>query len=246
MAKTLTLTRDNAHEIALPSPQGPRHRPLNYGRVIEGVEDALHTNGFNVSRARYQLSKPRDGLQGTCMTGLIDINDTRARELHAGNSDTGWTIGILHDNMRRAGLRILGGKTVFICDNLMTHGDDIVLNRRHTEGLETLLPDMLNQGVQGFRKRMLDIDGYIEQLKIEGLTDMQAESMLYRMHVKGGLPGQFLKGIHRNYFGPERPREVERGTMWGLHNAVTRELRGLSFHRRVHYTKVLDEAINLN
>jgi len=243
MAKTITLTRDNAHEIALPAPQGPRHRPLNYGRVIEGIEDALDRNNFHIDRARYQLSKPRGALPGTCMTGLIDIQDRRG---FTGQErwERGWTIGILHDNMRRAGLRVLGGQTVFVCDNLMTHGDDIVLNRRHTEGLETMLPDMLNRGVEGFRERMVDINQYVQQLREECIQDQDVESLLLRMHVQYGLPGQFLKPIYNNYM--HGGDEIERGTLWGVHNAVTRELRALPFHRRVHYTKAVDAAINLN
>jgi len=239
MAKTFTLTRDNAHDIELPAPQGPRHRPLNYGRVIEGIEGALDNNGFIVARARYQLSKPKEALPGTCMTGLIDIQDRQHPE-----SEQGWTVGILHDNMRRAGLRILGGKTVFVCDNLMTHGDDIVLNRRHTEGLETALPDMLNRGVQGFRERMVDINKYIEQLKQDEISDEGVESLLFRMHAQHGLPGQYLRPAYDNY--RQGRGEIEHGTLWGVHNAVTRELRGLALHRRVHYTKAVDAAINLN
>jgi hypothetical protein len=143
-------------------------------------------------------------------------------------------------------MRVLGGKTVFVCDNLMTHGEDIVLNRRHTEGLESMLPEMLNQGVRGFRERMVGIDGYVEGLRSWEIADKEAESMIYRMVAEHGLPAQYLKGIHRNYFGSEPTPEVERGTAWGLHNAVTRELRALSLHRRLHYTRIVDNAINLN
>jgi hypothetical protein len=102
---------------------------------------------------------------------------------------------------------------VFICDNLALSGDEIILNRKHTNRLN--VAEELTKAFDRYKDGALILQRNIEDMKAGHLSDISAEAMLFQIFHQRILPSRMLVPVADSYYS-----QSER-TAWALLNACT-------------------------
>jgi len=121
-------------------------------------------------------------------------------------------------------IQIAVGMRVFVCDNLVFAGDLIALKRKHTARLN--LPEEIARAIDRYQEGALALSRGIDRLRDTAIADRDAKEMIFDVFEKAVLPVRYFRPVADLYFDPpiEAP-DVEPRTLWGLHNALTRQVR---------------------
>lgn len=187
-------------------------RPYSHAEVIDAVDGACHTLGWNVVRKTYSIAK------GSKMFSVWDL-DRMGSKVVKGEEQT-LSIGIRNSIDKSLSVGICAGIRVFVCDNLVFRGD-FVLFRKHTSGLEAEeLPLMAEESLNALSIRFARVQTWHENLKMFDLTDRQASALaVAAMSRKSDPvlpPSKFLRFFDLYFTGDRYTR-----TLHGFHGAIT-------------------------
>jgi hypothetical protein len=222
---------DELAAIPAGQPIGPRHRPVPHIELVTAVKHAFTERGYAVTREQFSVSHGDARLFGT----LDLVPTTIAPVIDTGGG--GMAVGIRHANDQAFGLGVIAGMRVFVCDNLAFSGDDRLLRRKHTTGLE--LDAEIERGLERAFQSYRGLARLVETLRSTPVSDSEAKVLLYDLVLDGRViaPSQLGK-VHDWYFAPERiasAEDRERGltdveprTAWAVANSVTRVARDWS------------------
>jgi uncharacterized protein DUF932 len=92
-------------------------------------------------------------------------------------------MGIRTSNNKTMSIQICAGLSVFVCDNLVSRGDLIALNRKHTSGLN--LRSELSVAALRFQDHFGRLTDEIDRLRARELTDEEAKALIHDVFVGG-------------------------------------------------------------
>lgn len=205
------IKREDLVAIVTPTPLSPRHRPISHLELIEGIESSLASRGVMVAKEELAINR-----NGALLFGVMDLRW----------GDTGVfcaALGIRTSNDMRFAVQIIVGARVFACDNLAFSGDIVTMKRRHVISIN--LKRELDEASERFFERYSALQGRLEAMMQEQISDVTAKSILHDAAVSGVIPLRLLPIASKAYFNPAidfQPR-----TAWSLHNAITGAIRTL-------------------
>lgn len=234
------ITLPELRAIEPPPPLGPMHRPIKHSDLIDGVREALDRYNVTIEDMSLSVGGRREEHRDVAITGLLQLSVPSVEDIEMRVG-----LGLKADNVCETAVHLIGGRNVFSCDNWALIGDAIVMRERHLRSLN--LQQTLASAIGIFLDRQGTIDETILRMKQRFLTDNRAKVFLYDLFCKSTLPRRLMGPVHDCYFTtaihqPDVVPEVAQyhGTAWGLHNAVTRQLKGLPQHRLMRHTQAID------
>jgi hypothetical protein len=237
-----TVTRAEVFSIPTPPPQGPRHRPVPHQDWIWGLDNALAERGLKVTRERLALAGNGELHSGTILLGALDLEYQGPGAEIMSREQLSPTIVYRGGNLQQLSRRIMAGTNCGICSNGCIWGDEIVLKRKHTSGLNLL--EELRAGLDRWQAQVNRTPELVEKLRNFRVSDPTVERIFYRLCAKGYLPARFLRPLHETYFthDPENPTpeiDSSRGTAWGALQTVTRVIRELPLPQKTRHQQTV-------
>lgn len=259
-------TREAIGAVATPPPQGPRHLPVPHIEVVESISQGLRDYGYTIVREEFAVGGKATGqadgklYENTSLFGVMDVlgADDVVRlatnaglsasatldEILAKNPDArieageyGTSLGFRSNNLMKHSIKIVAGGRVFVCDNLVLAGQDVLMRKLHTKNLD--LRETISESLEGWEESETALAGAIEAMRGTGMSDEAVKASLLDAFREGTLPLKMLKPVSDTYFNPN-PAHTDvtdnHGTAWGLHNAITRCLRDYPLHKRMEYS----------
>lgn len=194
--------------LALPTPDPTEsHRPIPHAQVVGALIEALGFRKLQVVGDEYAVTPDGNRMFGVL---ALDLEENGVRV----------SIGIRNSHDKSFSLGITIGYRVFVCDNLMFHGDFQTISRKHSKNL--VVDDLFAVAVDRMQRHFAPMLHRVDAWKGYELPDATAKLVIYRAFIEEELDvaKHLAKDVHRLYFEPEH-EEFRPRTMWSLSNAFT-------------------------
>ncbi len=231
-------TSVTARELASiePPPATKSWKPVRHGELVSVIRDQLATRGLAIRAESYAVQR-----DGALLFGVLDL------AWHA-NGEFAAALGLRTGNDRSMSIQIAVGMRVFVCDNLAFAGDLIALRRKHTAGLD--LPREIGGAIDRYQEGVVALEHGIDRLQRTEISDRTAKEMIFDVFAQAILPVRFFRPAVDLYFDPPNDApDVTPRTLWGLHNAMTRQVKripsGPAFQATVRLGKLFGLGQNL-
>lgn len=220
-------------ELALiPAPEGTdTFRPVAHIELVNSLEAVLLSRKIRIEREQFAIRSDGSKLFGTFDLSLEGI----------GMESVG-ALGFRTANDRSTKLQLIAGLRVFVCDNMAFSGDAVIMDRKHTKGLN-LLPELMD-AVSKYTIRYEKLRADILSLQELELTNNEAKAFIHDAFVKGIMPMQYIKVVSSLYFSPIHP-EFEPRTAWSLNNAFTEAAKDMGLNRRMEAVQELGKLFEV-
>ena len=198
---------DRAELALVPTPSPTETwRPVPHASVVEAVESAIQTRGFNIATERFGLA--RDGQK---MFGVLTLGRT-------GHPDWTYCVGVRNSHDQSFAAGICCGVSVLVCSNLCFGGEH-VLKRRHTSGID--LSEMAQDAFRYLADGFIGLEEQLENLRDRTLRDDdEARCLVVKAAEYGAIPSCDILSVFGEYRQP-RHAEFNSRTHWSLLNAFT-------------------------
>ncbi len=213
------MTIEDIRTLPAPESKGPYHKPIHPAKVVDSLINTLEgTFDHGVARTSFAMN-PKE----TQLFGIIDLEPQRPE---LGRT---WSVGFMSSIDMTTSLKMAGGAGVFVCENFMANGE-VTIMRKHTKGLD------LSEEIKRMTGKVLNVcknnERLIERQDSISLDDEQAFALLGGALVSNLLPAAKVREAGELYFGEEY-EDCKPRTLWGMHNAFTREIQKLVPSRQV-------------
>lgn len=215
----------------MPNPEklGRIHTPVRHDTFIDGLYNALNNRQLVIRKAEFAVMGG-----GAKLFGVIDFSST--------DNETGTCLGFRHGNDRSMRVRIVAGLRVFVCDNMALSGDEVVMNRLHTNTFDILNESMVSVDKYLEARGRITVD--VDRMRDLRLTDSRAKELIYDAVIQQDvLPLRMLPTVDKWYFKGDTV-DVTPRTAWGLHNAFTRTIHELpTLNQRMDASSAVTRAL---
>lgn len=197
-----------------PPPATDTWMPVPHAELVSVIETELRSRDLRIREESYAVQRG-----GALLFGVIDLAWRETGEFAA-------ALGLRTANDKTMSIQIAVGVRCFVCDNLAFSGDLIALRRKHTSGLD--LPKEIARAIDRYQEGVVSLERGIDRLRETALDNRRAKEIIFDVFAKSILPVRFFRSVADLYFDPpvEAP-DVEPRNLWGLHNALTRQVREL-------------------
>lgn len=207
------VTRDDLKAIEPPR-RTSTWKPVRHAELVAVIREQLEQRGLAIRQEAYAVQR-----NGALLFGVLDL------AWHANGEFTA-ALGLRTANDKSMSIQIAVGIRVFVCDNLAFAGDLIALRRKHTAGLD--LPREIGGAIDRYQEGVVALDHGIDRLRGTEIPDQTAKQMIFDIFARGILPVRFFRPAAGLYFDPPADAsDVVPRTLWGLHNAMTRQVQGM-------------------
>ena len=210
MLVSTTQTRQSLSRIVTPE-STKTHFPLSHSRCVDLIASGIEKTGWQIKDEKIETTKG-----GARMFGYFAIGGMK-------DLDYDFTIGFRNSHDKRFSFGLALGQRVMVCSNESFFGD-FMLKRCHTRFAGRDLPNLIDQGIDNMRKPMVQLYGWINDLKQSELVDCQVHDCLIRSMRAGVISGQQIPKVLQQWETPNHP-EFKPRTRWSLHNAFTEVLK---------------------
>lgn len=205
-----TVTREEVDNVPQAARLGRRHYPVSHGDLLRHVETALVGLGVTVANAAYALNH-----QGAQMFALFHLG--------LGDNTLRAVIGIRNDNQQRFAASIVGGTSVFVCDNLAFSGE-IFAGHKHTRFAQATLPGRISSALRGLpqlARHEIERHQRLEQIAMpKGMSDRLIMESVRR----NVIPPSAVRKLDAEWREPSHD-EFKPRTLWSWENAGTEVLK---------------------
>lgn len=213
------MTLEELRHLPNPQPLGRCHKPVRHDYFIDCLSTELARKGYEVTRQQFAV-----GSKGARLFGALDLS--RGSSLLS-TIGVGMAVGFRHANDKSMGYRMVAGARVFVCDNMALQGERRVLSCKHTRNIQ--IEKELVRSVDELIESYNVLDKNLVRLSEQKLVDSEAKTMLYDAFLKEGVMAlKYLREVNEWYFNPpDNATDCHPRTLWGLHNACTRTIKGM-------------------
>ncbi|MBD3308360.1 DUF932 domain-containing protein [candidate division KSB3 bacterium] len=131
-----------------------------------------------------------------------------------------------HSNDKQHAIRMVAGVNVFICDNMVLRGEEFLLFRKHTSGLD--LEKEVAAALNNYQTEALRLKQNIAWMKTRSIREIEAKVWIHDIFRQRILPMRLFHAVSQTYF--DKPKHAEThvpDTIWTLHNAFTTHMKSL-------------------
>ena len=259
------VTMEQLRNLPEPPSLGRLHKPIPHYQLVDVITEQIKDRGWDVKRLQLGVNKGGQAIFGIMdlvrpstpilelagtdiepqdyLSVLRNLNRTPPEEVKEPD-EMGTSFGFRSSTNKSIAIRGVAGGRVFVCDNLVLSGSEFVLQQKSTIRLN--LQQKVSLAIDKFIEQSKKLIEDIAALKGKNLSDIAAESMLYKVFSKGALPTHLLDDVDMLYFRPqEQHPDCQPRTAWGLHNACTRAAKRLNPSMQFSSTMSLGRVFNL-
>lgn len=216
------ITLDALRQLPEPVPQGKRHKPIKFDLLVDAFTAELAKNGADVTNQEFSL-----GNEGAKLLGVMEFNKPNLVSMEGVSPAFGFRASY---NQTFAMKGVAGGR-VWVCDNTLMSGTEIVLQRKQTTGV--VLEVVVAEAVSRIFTQYADLNAMVERLSNTALTDNEAKALMLDAFVgrEPVMPVRVMPEVAWWFTqaGPEgEAPDCEPRTAYGLHNAFTRTVKTLA------------------
>ena len=206
------LTREELAQVRTPAGTAT-HRPIPHIAVVEKLIKALSFRQIGIVREEYAVSS--DGIR---IPGVMDLN--------SGFEGCRFAIGLRNRDGKFFRLSCTVGLRVFVCQNLMFHGEYTPVLDKHSKHFS--LEDSLAIGVDRMQRNFGPLKQQVDDWRAMQLSTAAAKLLIYQAFIEEetGFPKHLARRVHELYFQPLH-EEFQARTMWSLSNAFTSAFKEL-------------------
>jgi len=227
---TNKVTREEL--AAIPTPGGTdTFKPVAHIELVTSLSAILEHKGISITREQFAIRSDGSKLFGTFDLSLAGVSETSTAAL-----------GFRTANDRTMKLQMIAGLRVFVCDNMAFSGDSIIMNRKHTAGLD-LLPELMG-AVDKYFIRFNRLKEEVADLQSLTITDNEAKGLIHDAFVSDLMPIRYLPEVSKAYFNPAIP-DFEPRTAWSLHNAFSGTAKDMNLNRRMEAMQGIGKLFGL-
>ena len=222
-----------AQVLAVPAGEYTKtFHPIAHSEVINALDQACNNHNLKVLKREYSMNG-----SGTKMFGVWNLD--------LGNGGIGFALGLRNAIDKTMAIGVCSGTNVFVCDNLCFSGSFIAF-RRHTSGLsQEELFKIADDALGGAVIDMEKMHDWHENLNEIWVPVEDRKGLVYDMIDRGVISGGKFDKYHKAL---EEEMEIRRGrtldgthSLFNMHGAVTRLLRGENLLRVSDCTKKLNQ-----
>lgn len=215
----------------IPTPMGTdTFKPVSHIELVTSLQAILDSKGISIVKEQFAVRADGSRLFGTFDLSLEGIEGSCA------------SLGFRTANDRTMKISIVAGMSVFVCDNMVLSGDSVILNRKHTSGLD-LLPELMG-AIGRYQERYAALKSQVADLATLTLTDNEAKAIIHDAFLAEVMPIRYLPNVSKEYFNPTHPN-FQPGNAWSLHNAFTLIMKEMTLNRRMEGTQKLGKVFGL-
>lgn len=248
------VTLDELLALKPPEPQSPRHHPAPHGAIAVAVLARLDEIGAHPEKVTWELDRDGMRLYGRIVLGgSEELRKAQEAVLRASRTETytgineektqaileraglagafAHAITISHANDRSMALRIRAAAEWFVCNNLAVgEAAGGFVKRRHTGHGDWI--EMAEGFVDQVMLEMPEFDATLAKLAETEVNDQEAKSIFWDMLTVARRPvaPSVIEKTAETYFAHATP-DVEHNTALAIHQALTRNVRGLGERR---------------
>jgi len=235
LTKSVEITINDLKKLPKPTAIGRFHKPIPPHEVIEMVQKSIKGEGHDIVQRRIAINPKHTRVMAT-----FDIANPNSKD-----KNKNWSAGIMTSTDRTSALKMAGGSRILVCDNLMVMGDLITSRRKHTSGID----------LEGEVKRMMD-EVYMscrsadKRANLEEAVKIEEEGEFFSIIgdalVNKLLPADHVREAAQMWLANEL-EDVKSRSLWGIHNAFTRQIQKLNPIRQlpasVNIAKFIDAYV---
>jgi len=255
------VTLDQLLAMPDPVPMGPRHHPAPHGAVVVAVLTELEEHGRHPSAMTLSIDKEDNRLYGRIVLEGGDAKRDAQREalrLSRRETYTGIdekavqeilakaglagafaeTITLRHANDRTMSLHLTAAAEFFICNNLAVgRSDGGHARRRHTGHQDWT--DLASEMVDRVLYELPEMQTEMARLATTEVSDERAKAIFWDIMTMPRRPvaPRLLEKAAQTYFSA-RTEDVATRSALSLHQALTRQLRGLGERREAAASQI--------
>lgn len=230
------VTRDQLAGDA--TPRGTEtHRPIPHTMLWDKALTAFERDGYELVGEAHAVNKfgriedhePEGYKQ---YFGLMELKTAIGHDGDAAlEGEAGLVAGIRNSHDKRFPSAIAWGAGLFVCDNLVFHGE-FTVSRRHTKNIVENLDTCIQNAVMMFTRSRVKIAERHKEYKRRQLTDTQVHDILVKSWDKyDAIPHVAEKDVLREYREPSHEEHKQydapgHGSVWRLYNAFSESLKG--------------------
>lgn len=216
-------TLDELRALPDPEPMGKAHKPLHPARIAEEVKARLEVKDVSIVRERYAITPTYKRF-----FAVWDVS-------RGASPDRTGAVAIRSSINETMGLHGMGGTRLLICDNLAFQGGHLYM-RKQTTGLR--IATVVDELVTSALGQVDQIGSFLEAERRAQVDDAAVHRLVGQMLIDGVLDNAaVVRDAARLWFSPgDGMEDVAPRSLYGLHNAFTREIQ------RLHPGKQIDAA----
>jgi hypothetical protein len=227
----------NALEGVVLPPATKSHTPIAHDYFVDLIQDRLGSANMQVVNEAFAL-----GRKGADMFGMFEISSYA-------DQDYTDVIGFRNSHAKKLSAGLVGGKGVFVCDNLMFMGA-VKFGRRHTSHILDNLGDLITDAISKIKLLKTSSDIRYDVYKGWQLTNERADHLIVDMLRNGIINTQRVEKVVQQWDAPDHVEFNKTGqSVWRLMNAATEALKGSNIiempERTIKLQTILDEECEL-
>tara|TARA_Y100001963_G_scaffold155400_1_gene246448 strand:- start:6407 stop:7387 length:981 start_codon:yes stop_codon:yes gene_type:complete len=211
------VTRVDVDNTKTPPPAG-RHHPIPHGMFLDCITKQLHHVDIDITETRLGLTH-----DGNRLFGTFEIEKRTQQTEMFSSPETGGTftnlVGFRNSHDQSFAASLVAGGRVFVCDNLMLHGE-IKMNRKHTRFIERDLPNIVGHMVLQLFDKWLHQEVRYDAYADTELNNEQAHDLMMLGFRNGCIPGSKINRVIECWDTPTHDEFAPRNA-WSLFNCFT-------------------------
>ena len=213
------MSRAILHNLPVPAPQGPRHRPIGFGPYADEVVEALNLNGLRTVQEEYAVSN-----DGNRMFGVLEVEPLEGELITA--DDWKLLVGVRgsHDQKISRGLTL--GSQILVCSNLCFSGNLGTFHTKQTTNIWSRLPGLIGEAVKRIPEAAQRQELEFNRFKEVELIPRHGDAALVELYRREAMTAAQLGHAIQEWDTPSHVEHAEHGhSLWRLHNAFTESLK---------------------
>lgn len=227
------VERSELGQVVLPAAT-ETHTPIAHDYLADLIQDRMNDAGLKVVNEGFVLARG-----GADMFGIMEIGSKKRDEFST-------VVGFRNSHVKKLSAGLVIGRGVFVCDNLMFHGE-IKFGRRHTNGILNDLGGLVEDAIGRVLPMKEREDARIAAYKEKQLSDEYADHLIVQMLREGVVNTQRVEKVVAEWDKPSHKEHAKAGnSVWRLEQATTEALKGTNVialpERHTKLVTLLDEA----
>lgn len=228
---TMPARVEEAQVFAVPEPEfTDTWHPVSHRKVALAVQEAVVSTGMEITAKDYTLAQN-------------GANLFASYKLSKGTNGISWMVGFRNSLCKRFPVGMVAGTTVMVCSNLMFSGKFLEFHKHTASMDEALLNELATNAMNKLVNYLTVLGEWQEDLKELVVDSGDFKKISFDLLYQGAIPpSKFMTEYLPNY---DEEKKLNGESLYSVHGAVTRTLRGGSLFNISDRTAPLNKVIDV-
>ncbi len=203
--------------IVRPEWASSRWQGIPHKALADLFVETAETSGLQVIDEQWSLQETSDSLIGGLTVASTSLPAT---------NEMSYSLALIHDNTGCKALRVMAGASVFICQNGIVTGDEL-MRKKHTIGLD--LAAEVRMVVESAMDRLKTVLGSVDSMKKTELLATGAEALFVEAGRRKLMTWTRIGRVVAEHDNPSCSEfEQYKDTGWGAYNAFNQIVKSIN------------------